>query len=144
MKTRVFAIIHLDGKFLLIRETNRNFKNQWYFPGGMLEPSEDLASGLMREVKEEAGYEIGINGICFIQYHNLPISRKGLYVYCSARIIGGDVKTIADEHSMEAKWFYSNEIATLETRGNLPELMQQYADELPLLSTTQLHLNQDR
>lgn len=141
MKTRVFAIIHESEKFLLIRETNIRFKNQWYLPGGLLEPNEDLTTGLIREVREEAGFEIGVNGICFIRHLSLPLARKGLYVYCSARTIQGELKIIADEHSLEAQWFARNEILGLDARDNLLEIIQQYDDQLPLLPTQQFQLS---
>lgn len=141
MRTRVFAIIHEKGKFLLIRESNLKFKNQWYLPGGALEENEDVTSGLIREVKEEAGYEIGINGICFIKYVDRPVSRKGLYIYCSVRTIAGTVKTTADENSMEAGWFTLAEVPRLEMRGNLAEMLQTFSDDLPLLPTQHIQLN---
>lgn len=141
MKTRAFAIIHENQKFLLIREGNLKFKNQWYFPGGTLEENENISSGLMREVKEEAGYTIGINGISFLKYVDRPVSRKGLYIYCSCRTIAGAVKMISDEHSLEACWFDLNEIAYLNKRGDLAERLQMYGDELPLLPTEYLQLN---
>ncbi len=141
MKTRVFAIIHEKGKFLLIRESNLKFKNQWYLPGGALEEHEDIISGLMREVKEEAGYEAGVNGIFFMKYVDRPVSRKGLYIYCSARTLAGNVKTIADENSMEAGWFTLAEIPKLEMRGNLAEMLQIFSDDMPLLPTQHVQLN---
>ena len=141
MKTRVFAIIHEQEKFLLIRETNIRFKNQWYLPGGTLETNEDLTIGLIREVKEEAGFEVGVNGIFFIRHLSLPVARKGLYVYCSARTIQGELKTNADEHSIEAQWFARNEILKLDARDNLLEIIQHYDDQLPLLPTGQFQLS---
>ena len=141
MKTRAFAIIHHEEKFLLIRESNLKFKNQWYFPGGALEENEDISTGLMREVKEESGYDIAINGVCYIQYLQKPIVQKGLYLYCSARTLGGALKITADEHSIEASWFNSNEILELTTRGNLLTLLQMYSDQLPMLPTEHIQLN---
>jgi len=51
----VRAIIYKDGKVLLI-------KSQKYgeikFPGGGINPGEDVFSALSREVKEETGYQI--------------------------------------------------------------------------------------
>ena len=140
MKVRVFGIIYENEKFLLIRESNWHFKNQWYFPGGALEENENVSSGLLREIKEESGYDAAINGVCFISYTQLPLALKGLYIYCSARIIGGTAKLTADENSLETKWFTRIEISHLDIRGNLLEIIQHFDDKLPLMLTDQIHL----
>lgn len=140
MRIRAFAIIYVKERFLLIRESNRLFKNQWYFPGGALEENENFSTGLIREIKEEAGYDAAINGVCFIAYVKLPIARKGLYLYCSARIVGGTAKLMADENSLETNWFTRDEIIHLDIRGNLLEIIQQFDDKLPLMLTDQIHL----
>ena len=52
----------------------------------------------------------------------------------------GTAKSIADEHSLEVRWCDSNEIMLLDKRGNLPEILQQFNPNLPLLSTEQISL----
>lgn len=54
----VGALVVDDGRVLLVREDE-----QWYAPGGMLEPGESPEEGAIREVREETGLTVGVNGL---------------------------------------------------------------------------------
>lgn len=55
------AIIFHQHKVLATRRSkSMNMPLKWEFPGGKLEPGEDEAIGLIREIKEELGIEIKI------------------------------------------------------------------------------------
>ena len=56
LRPAAYAIIGHDGKILLV--TNRR-SGKFYFPGGGIEEWERVTDGLKREVREEAGIEIG-------------------------------------------------------------------------------------
>ena len=53
-------LIRPDGKFLLAsRPAGKPYASYWEFPGGKVEPGEDIATALARELHEELGIEIG-------------------------------------------------------------------------------------
>ncbi|WP_335872280.1 (deoxy)nucleoside triphosphate pyrophosphohydrolase [Bacillus sp. 2205SS5-2] len=56
----VAAIIENDKKEILcaLRSPHMSIPNQWEFPGGKVEKSEDLYSALVREIQEELGCTI--------------------------------------------------------------------------------------
>jgi len=55
----VVAVIPHDGKWLATRRAERiAFGGWWCFPGGAIEPGEQPAEALIREVREEVGLEI--------------------------------------------------------------------------------------
>ena len=67
MKTRIVLTGILKDKDLyLIIKRNENddlYPGAWEFPGGHLEEGETLKDGLIRELKEEIGFEKEINPI---------------------------------------------------------------------------------
>ncbi len=59
----VDAVVEKNGALLLIRRKNPPFKNQWALPGGFVEYGENLEDAVKREVFEEAGVSIELNGL---------------------------------------------------------------------------------
>src|ERR1043166_3019031 len=51
-----------DRKFLLIQrgEACKNFRDFWEFPGGKIDGDESPSRALVREVREETGFEVDI------------------------------------------------------------------------------------
>jgi len=63
MKEVVAAIIANDGRVLIARrDANQNLAGKWEFPGGKLEPGETPKQCLEREIKEELGIVIAVDG----------------------------------------------------------------------------------
>jgi 8-oxo-dGTP diphosphatase len=54
----VFAPSEHGPALLCIQRANPPFQSCWAFPGGFLDPDEDLADAAVRELKEETGVEI--------------------------------------------------------------------------------------
>ena len=60
------AVIEKDGRILIARrKSGDHMAGKWEFPGGNIEPGETPEQCLKRELLEELGVEIGIDGfIC--------------------------------------------------------------------------------
>lgn len=57
----VCALIERDGRLLLAqRPAHKHLPLKWEFPGGKVEPGEDPAAAIIREIREELGCEIFI------------------------------------------------------------------------------------
>jgi len=137
MKISVFVIVHTDNKFLLIRESNPKWKNKWFLPGGKIDNGESYVEAAIRETKEEAGFDIAINGITLVKLSAGEDNGKGIRIFLSGRIIGGDIKTQYDEHSMEARWFEMDQIQQLEFRESIMDvLIKHEIDQGAALTTT--------
>ena len=111
----VSAIIpDADGRVLLQRASD---DGKWYTIGGTLEPGEQPAEGLVREVLEETGLKvepIRLTGV----YMGQPVTyRNGDQIEYVAitflcRVIGGTLK-IGDDESLELKYFALDELPPL-------------------------------
>lgn len=55
----VAALIDVDGRVLLVRRCAEDSRGgEWEFPGGKVDPGEDLSTALHREVREETGLRV--------------------------------------------------------------------------------------
>jgi 8-oxo-dGTP diphosphatase len=59
----VGAIVMDHGDILLVKRDREPSKGLWTLPGGRLEPGETLREAIVREVREETGIEIDIDGL---------------------------------------------------------------------------------
>jgi len=140
MKIRVYAIIKKESAFLLVRESNPLWKHKWYLPGGVLKTGELVNSTAIREAREETGYDIAINGICFFKYHQSGQNAGELHIFVSGRVVSGDLKKEIDEHSLGAAWLDMNSIEQLETRSDLIQILHSFQQDLPMISTDQVSI----
>lgn len=54
----VHAIVEMDGKLLLVKRTGDILETgKWSLPGGFLDRDETATQGILRELKEETGWE---------------------------------------------------------------------------------------
>lgn len=47
-----------EGRLLLVRRANDPGRGRWSLPGGRVEPGEDDAAALVREMREETGLDV--------------------------------------------------------------------------------------
>ena len=63
MEIIVGGIIEKNGKFLLVQEAKEKCFGKWNIPAGHLELNETIMEGAKREIVEECGCNVEINGI---------------------------------------------------------------------------------
>jgi len=57
----VCAVIEREGRCLIAqRPPNKLMPLKWEFPGGKVEPREDPAAAIIREIREELGCEVAV------------------------------------------------------------------------------------
>ena len=95
VKTVIF-----DGRqrCLLLRRSsaNRNFVGFWEWPGGKVDPGEDFATALHREVREECGLEVEFTSLAGASEFEMPAARVVL-ICLTARCTGGELR-LSHEH----------------------------------------------
>jgi 8-oxo-dGTP pyrophosphatase MutT (NUDIX family) len=120
LPTSYFAlvVVRCGHRFLLTRE--RKYGQTWSIPGGRVEPGEPLATAAVREVFEETGVPIQLDGILRIEHTPGGDARDA----CRLRVLflGSPLddtppKTTTDDESMCAAYLTLDEIRRLPLRG---------------------------
>lgn len=137
------VLVQQNGKTLLIQEAKPAYRGRWFLPGGRLEVGELLADAAVREVQEESGIEVQLQGLMCIDQllaDTSEVPNRLRFVF-KAEAVGGALKHAADEHSLQAAWFEREEIARLDLRGDLVERAVALASTEPeLLPMSSLQL----
>lgn len=102
----VSAIIYDDRGHLLIVKNKKGESFYWSPPGGAVEEGETLDQAVIREVKEETGYDITVT-----RFHSLRekfFSARGhhvLFFSFYAKIVGGEISINDPDHDItEVMW----------------------------------------
>jgi 8-oxo-dGTP diphosphatase len=93
-KLVVAALVREGGRILMSRRRpDQAMPNLWEFPGGKVEPGEHPEAALIREVREELGCEIAVEGIHEVVFHAYEEFDLYMLVYAS-RISSGAPRAI--------------------------------------------------
>lgn len=108
MKVIVGGIIEKNGKYLLVQEAQKKCYEKWTFPVGHLDFDESLEQGAIREIKEETGCDVELNGICYIANKTLKDELFVMIVF-NAKLIKENIEYDKEE-ILDAKWIDYDEI----------------------------------
>jgi 8-oxo-dGTP diphosphatase len=124
------ALIHRDGKLLLVRRAEEPDLGFWSFPGGMVEVGETTEQAAVREVKEEVGLDIAIERLFGVVTY-LPSKgswRRNLQVVVVdylAKPVRGRVRLNAE--SSDWGWFSPAQASRLRSTQQLRRLAAEYS-----------------
>lgn len=110
------AVVRLGHRFLMCQE--RKYGSTWSIPGGRVEPGEALADACLREVVEETGVPVRLDGILRVEHTPSPSGARVRVVFLASPLDDTPPKTVADEESLQARWLTLEEIAALPLRGS--------------------------
>jgi 8-oxo-dGTP pyrophosphatase MutT (NUDIX family) len=117
------AIILDERGWVLLQRASDDGK--WYTIGGAIEPGEEPAETLVREVKEETGLDVIPDRVVAVQSSPLvtyPNGHEVIYVSITflCRVVGGRLQ-VNDDESLELRYFPPD---------GLPELRQDHLDRI--------------
>lgn len=122
------TLVRRGDAFLLVEE--RDHGGGWYLPAGRVEPGESLAAAALREVREEAGLEVRLDGVHRIEHTALRDGGARVRVLFAASPLDDRApKSEPDEHTLRAGWF------TVEEARALPLRAVEVADLLEMART---------
>ncbi len=108
------VVVRRGHRFLLTQE--RKYGSTWSIPGGRVEPGETLAAAAVREVFEETGVPVQLDGILRVEH--MPAEHVRMRViYTGTPIDDTQPKTMADDESLGAAYLTIDEIRGLPLRG---------------------------
>lgn len=118
----VVAIVRDDeGRVLMIHKTDND---RWALPGGGHDPGESIADTVVREVKEETGYDVEVETITGIYTNPRHVMayddgevRQQFSIAFRAKLIGGEKRTSAE--SSEVDWLTPDEISRLNLHPSM-------------------------
>ena len=119
------------GACLLLKrsELSTFFPGAWETPGGKSDEGESFTEALMREVREEAGLEISLDGLVGASEFELPEKKsegkpgkKIVLLYMKAHVVSGQV-TLSDEHQ-DFAWLPFSKFRTKSLTPALASLVE--------------------
>lgn len=123
----VGAIVLEKGELLLVRRSHEPALGQWSLPGGRVEWGETLREAIAREVREETGVDIEVEGLAGIAERIVPDDEgKVEYHYVIldfwAKPKSRELK--AGDDASEARWVNVADLTEYELTAGLYEFLQ--------------------
>ena len=127
----VVAVLEDDqGRILLIHKTDNDL---WALPGGGHDIGESIANTMVREVKEETGYDVAVTGIVgtytnprHVMAYDDGEVRQQFSICFAARLLGGELKTSSE--SKEVAWIDPADTATLQMHPSMRMRLAHYLE----------------
>ncbi|MCY4392023.1 MAG: NUDIX domain-containing protein [Chloroflexi bacterium] len=116
-------IIEREGTVLLARP---HHSPDFALVAGFVEPYETIEAAAVREVREETGLEVRIEGILG-SYSCEPMGRNLVLVVCVATIVGGEFR-LQEEELAEAQWFPLEQLPDWPEGTPLPGVFEDYRE----------------
>lgn len=110
------AVVHRGVRVLLVKRKNSPNRGKWALPGGLVELGETTRSAAVREVLEETGLKVGIQGLLDVQTDiHLDGASRLEYHYVLvdylAKPVGGRLRL--NSESSASGWFTPGQVRSL-------------------------------
>ena len=106
----VAAVIRCEDKIFATARGYREFKGQWEFPGGKIEPGETPQQALVREIKEELETDIKVGELIGTIEYDYPAFHLSMDCFWCEVIEGKLVLKEAED----AKWLSKDELDSVQ------------------------------
>jgi len=122
-----------DGRILMIHKTDNDL---WALPGGGHDIGEFIRETVVREVREETGFEVEVTNIVgtytnpnHVMAYDDGEVRQQFSIAFSAKLVGGALR--ASDESREVAWVAPADLDMLEIHPSMRLRIQHYLDRRP-------------
>lgn len=123
------SIINED-EVLIIKENKPTAIDKWNFPSGRIEYGEDILYSAMREVKEETGLDVKLNGTNGVYNFISSTNNQVILFHFIGEVTGGSINLEEDEIS-DSKWVKVNDLVKFRNEDlREPEVLKQVIENL--------------
>lgn len=129
----VGALIHRGGKILLIKRRFEPNKGRWSLPGGLVERGERVEEAALREVKEELGIRVVLEGLMGIA-NEIIQDENGLvkyhYVLVDFLARPKSEKIRLNRESSSFRWIRPETVENLNSSNNTKAIVRKYLQRI--------------
>jgi len=115
------------GRCLLLKRSlsSKGNPGKWDFPGGKIDPGESFDEALLREVVEETGLTISIQGVAGTAESEAPAA-KVVYLILEGRLESGQL-CLSEEHDDHA-WVDPRELLSMDLAEQFQSFARAYSE----------------
>lgn len=123
IRVAAYAVVVDAEERILLAHWNEGVNPAWTLPGGGLEPGEDPEHAAVREVREETGIDVVLDGLLGVDSRVIPLARRltpgaerplhTLRIVYRAHVVGGVLTNETDGTTDEARWFPLAEVPSI-------------------------------
>jgi len=117
----VGGVVHdARGRLLVVRRGRPPYADHWSIPGGRVEPGEDDATAVVRELAEETGLVVRVGALLGVVELGPPEAPVVVHDY-RCELVGGAL--VAGDDAAAAAWVTAAELRALPTTPRLLPLL---------------------
>ena len=121
-------IVSPEGEIFATQRGYGEWKDWWEFPGGKIEPGEEPAEALRREIREELATEINVGErLCVVEYDYPKFHLSMQCFLCTIK--SGDLTLLEHE---DARWLSKDELETVNWLPADEEVIEKLSHVSPL------------
>lgn len=124
-------VLDKDDRILLQLRNKSPEAGRWSIPGGRVEFMETVETAIVRELKEELGIDVVVEGLLCVTNHIVPVDNahwvSPAYL---VRVVAGEAENLEPESTRRMQWFPFSDLPenlTLTTQSAVKAFQSRYS-----------------